>query len=63
MAEGKEVHFGDEGDPPGPFNLCFHYLKPMHRCTKKPGHEGDHWYSKFTVTDVTDTVTDTEKEN
>ena len=37
-------------ETPGPGNMCFEYLKPMHRCTKKPGHDGDHFYSKFTVT-------------
>jgi hypothetical protein len=50
---------------PGPGHMCFEYLKPMHRCTKEPGHDGDHFFSKFTVTPYTDTDTDTEdtKEN
>jgi len=41
-----------EDEVPGPGNMCFHYLKPMHRCVLEPGHEGDHSYSEFTITDI-----------
>jgi hypothetical protein len=41
-----------EDELPGPGTMCFHYFKPMHRCVLKPGHTGDHWHSKFTVSDT-----------
>ena len=40
----------EEGEAPGPFNMCWHSLKPRHLCTLIPNHTGDHSYSKFTVT-------------
>ena len=43
-----------EDELPGPGTMCFHYLKPMHRCVLKPGHDGEHWHSKFTVSDITE---------
>ena len=40
----------EEGEVPGPFNMCWHWLKAMHVCTLVPNHTGNHSYSKFTVT-------------
>ena len=39
-----------EGEAPGPFTMCWHWLKPKVLCVLKPGHTGAHQYSKFTVT-------------
>ena len=62
-------------ETPGPGVMCFKYLKPMHRCTKKTGHDGDCFFSKFTVTNedsslwsppdtekMLSTITETQKE-
>ncbi len=38
---------------PGPFNMCWHWKATQVLCILKPGHAGDHWYSKFTVTENT----------
>ena len=40
----------EEGEIPGPFNMCWHWLKAKHVCILIPNHTGDHAYSKFTVT-------------
>ena len=37
---------------PGPFNMCWHCLEPSVLCILKPNHEGDHRYSRFTVSDI-----------
>ena len=41
----------DEHEPPGPWNMCFHWLKPRCVCTLVPDHTGDHLYSQFTITE------------
>ena len=35
---------------PGPFNMCWHWKEARTLCTLKPGHDGDHVYSVFTIT-------------
>ncbi len=52
MVGAQVIHFGKKGSPPGPEGMCYHYLKPMHRCTLKHGHTGDHRYSRFTITKI-----------
>jgi hypothetical protein len=37
---------------PGPGNMCFHWKEARTLCVLKPGHEGDHVYSLFTITDT-----------
>lgn len=49
MADKRVVHL-KSNEAPGPGNMCFHWLKPMHVCVLKPNHKGDHYHSKFTVT-------------
>ena len=39
-------------ETPGPGTMCFHWKGPREVCVLKPDHEGDHAYSKFTVSDV-----------
>ena len=47
MPEDKSV-LGPE-EAPGPWNMCWHSKAPRVLCVLKPGHNGDHWYSEFTV--------------
>ena len=48
MGDSRIAKLG-ENVAPFPGNMCFHYLKPMHRCVLKPGHIGGHRHAKFTV--------------
>ena len=48
MADNRIAKLGKD-EVPGPGTMCFHYLKPMHRCVLKPGHGGGHRHAKFTI--------------